>query len=215
MDFDIILRTGRAARNLKQEDLAKLCGVTARTLIDLEAAKNKPSGTTRRKILRAFEKLGIRFTEHGFEMTDNPVFFVDGTSHEETYLRLLDDVHEHLAGIRHPELLVMHADDQVSPASVNDKYRAMRDDGIRMRQMIEDGNTYIIGPLEEYRYIPRDFFINRVKLIYGERIATETSDVLRGIVRVDPINAEIERNTFDMLWHVLERPQETVADERF
>ena len=81
--------------------------------------------------------------------------------------------------------------------------------------MIEEGNTHILGPLEEYRYIPKGFFINRVTLVYSDRIANETSNVLRASIRVDPINAEIQRNTFNMLWSILRQPGETTANERF
>lgn len=200
---------------MTQEELAELSGVSAVTISRLEAGKDQPAARTQAKILRAFEKQGLAFTERGFEMTDSPVFFVEGATHEEAYLQLLEDVYEHLKGRRNAELLIMYADDRVSPPSVNAMYRAMRADGIRMRQLVEQDNTYIIGPLEEYRYIPKAHFINRVKLIYGDRIATETSSVLRGIVRVDPISAEIERNTFNMLWSVLEQPKESTADERF
>lgn len=84
-----------------------------------------------------------------------------------------------------------------------------------MRQMIEEGNTYIIGPLEEYRCIPKDKFINRVTLIYGDRTASETASVLRGAIRIDKVQAEIQRNTFEILWSVLEQPTKTTADERF
>ncbi len=91
----------------------------------------------------------------------------------------------------------------------------MRKDGIKMRQLIKEGNEYIIGPLDEYRYIPAKFFANRVTLIYGDRIANETADVHRGIIRVDSLNAEIQRSTFNMLWEMLEKPRKSIADEHF
>lgn len=215
MDFACIFRTGRAAKELTQDHLAELSDVSTMTISRLESGKDQPSARTQKKILRAFEKLGLSFTDRGFEMTDSPIFFVEGPTHEKAYLKLLEDAHEHLRGRRSPELLIMYADDRVSPPSVNDMYRQMRADGIAMRQLIEEGNTHILGPLDEYRYIPNGYFANRVKLVYGERIATETSSVLRGIIRVDPINAEIERNTFNLLWQVLEQPTLTTADETF
>ena len=210
-----MLRAARAAKELTQQELAELSGVTAVTIGRLESGNDQPAARTRTKILRAFEKLGVTFTDSSIEISDNPIFFVEGETGEEAYLQLLEDAYEHLKISKNPELLIMYADDRVSPKSVNDFYRKMRADGIRMRQMIEGGNTYILGPLEEYRYIPKPYFINRVKLIYGDRIATETSNVLKDIIRVDPINAAIERNTFNMLWGILDQPKETTADERF
>ncbi|MCB1320484.1 MAG: hypothetical protein KDK34_09540, partial [Leptospiraceae bacterium] len=131
------------------------------------------------------------------------------------YLQLLNDAYAHLKEQKNKELLIMYADDSVSPPSVNNFYRMMRADGIRMRQLVEAGNTYIIGPLDEYRYIPKPYFINRVTLIYGDRIAWESGDVLKTIVRVDPVGTEIQRNTFNLLWSVLDKPVTTTAKEHF
>ena len=130
-------------------------------------------------------------------------------------MKLLEDAYEHLKTVDNPELLIMFADDKVSPKSVNDMYRKIRAAGFKMRQLIEEGNNYIMGPLREYRYIPKEFFINRVTLVYGNRIANESADVCRGIIRVDPVNAKIQSNMFDILWHTLKQPTETIADEHF
>lgn len=215
MDFSGKVRAARAVLGWTQEQLAEAAGLSPQSIPNVERGDNAPTARTQDKITRALHKRGIIFTEKGVEYQEYPVFFTEGKDHEDAYLKLLEDAHEHLLTVRNPELLIMHADDRVSPPSVNDKYRRMRKDGIRMRQLIEEGNTYLMGPLDEYRYIPRGLFINRVKLVYGDRIANETADVLRGVIKVDPINADIERNTFNILWEVLARPDRTTADDRF
>lgn len=159
--------------------------------------------------------MGVVLTEHGIEQNENPLYFVMGKTHEETYLQFLDDVAEHLQGVQSPELLIMYADDRVSPPSVNEAYRKLRASGVKMRQLVEEGNTYLLGELDEYRYVPNDLFINRVTLIYGDCIANETTDVLRGVVRRDPLSAELQRNSFNLLWRALEGPAESTADETF
>ena len=178
------------------------------------AAPKAPTVRTQNKLIRALEKEGLVFTSTGIEER-NPIFFVEGSTHEEAYLKLLKDAFDHLHSHKNKELLIMYGDDRVSPPSVNALYREMRAAGITMRQMIEEGNTYIIGPLEEYRCIPKDKFINRVTLIYGDRTASETASVLRGAIRIDKVQAEIQRNTFEVLWSVLNQPTKTTADERF
>lgn len=214
MDFSSKTRAGRAVLNWSREDLAQKSGLSVPGIGNIEN-NHSTSVRSQNKILRAFQKVGVSFTDRGVEQEENPIFFVEEKTHEEAYLKLLEDVFEHLKDRKSPELLIMYADDSVSPPSVNDMYRSIRKSGIGMRQFIADGNTHIVGPLEEYRYIPKKFFINRVTLVYGDRIANETANVLRASVRVDPINAEIQRNTFDMLWSILEQPTETTSDERF
>jgi len=109
----------------------------------------------------------------------------------------------------------MFSDDRVSPPKVNEKYREMRAHGVKMRQLVQEGNEYQIGPLSEYRYLPAHNFINRVTLIYGNRITNETNDTCRAIVKIDPLNAEIQRNLFDLLWNVLPEPERSIADVKF
>jgi transcriptional regulator with XRE-family HTH domain len=215
MKFSEKLRAARALLDWKQDQLAEAADVSVASIRKIELGENSPTDRTQAKILRVLEKQGISFTSKGIEKEEFPIYFTEGKSHEDAYLKLLEDAFEHLKGVQNPELLIMYADDAVSPPSVNSVYREMRAAGIKMRQFIEEGNRYIIGPLEEYRYIPKGLFINRVTLVYGDRIANETADVHRGIIRVDPLNAAIQRNTFNILWKILEQPTETTANERF
>lgn len=214
MDFAEKIRGARAIMGWTRDDLADRSGLSVPGLTKIEQGSS-PNARSQRRILRAFEEVGIKFSEKSIEKEENPVFFIEGKSHEEAYLRLLEEVFEHLNEAKNPELLIFYADDSVSPPAVNEMYRKMRAHGIKMRQLIEADNTYIIGPLEEYRYIPKEYFVNRVTLVYGDRIANETANVLRTVVRVDPINAEIQRNNFNLLWSILEQPTETTFDERF
>lgn len=215
MDFAGKIRSGRAFLNWTQERLAEESGHSLQGIQKVERGENQPTARTQDKIIKAFEKFGVLFTSKGIEHEEYPVIFVQGTSHENCYLQLLEDAYAHLQDKKDPELLIMYADDRVSPPSINNFYRKMRQAGIKMRQLIQEGNTYIIGPLDEYRYIPKQFFINRVTLVYGDRTANETANFNRAIIKVDEINAEIQRNTFNMLWSILEKPTKSTADEKF
>jgi transcriptional regulator with XRE-family HTH domain len=200
---------------MSQADLADAAGLSLAGVQKIERGETAPTARTQAKLARAFEKRGVTFTGRGLEYSETPIFFIEGASHEATYLQLLDDVGEHLTGGRDRELLVMFADDRVSPPSVNAKYRDLRAAGVRMRQLVEDGNRYLMGPLDEYRYVPQRFFINRVTLVYGDRVASEAGNVCRASIKVDPVTADLHRNTFNLLWDVLAAPAESEADERF
>ncbi len=214
MMFSKQIRAARALIDMSQPELAEASGVSVAALRRIEAGE-EGNARTYEKLKRALQSRNVVFTQDGVAWQQFPVIHTFGKSHEEAYLALLEDAHEHLKTVKNPELLIMYADDRVSPPSVNNKYRAMRSEGIAMRQMVMEGNEYLIGPLEEYRYIPRKHFANRVTLIYGDRIANETADVHQGLVRIDPLNADIQRKTFDLLWEKLEKPVKSVADERF
>lgn len=210
------MRAARAMLDVSQGHVAQYLGIAANTLSKIESGQSDVSGTRLTDIQRFYEREGVEFTDNdGVKKNENPIFFVEGDTHESTYLQILEDVLENLKGHKEPELLIMYADDSVSSPRVNDMYRKMRKEGIKMRQLIESGNTHIMGSLEEYRYVPKEFFINRVTLVYSDRIANETANVLRASIKVDPINAEIQRNTFNMLWSILQQPTETTAYERF
>ena len=217
MDIAGKIRASRAYLQWSQEKLARESGMSLQGIQKIEYGETKPTLRTQEKIARALHKRGVSFSSRGIEFDENPIFMVEGKTHEETYLKLLEDAYEHLMTFdpNKRELLIMYADDKVSPPSVNNMYRQMRADNIRMRQMVQEGNEYIMGPLNEYRYIPKKLFINRVTLVYGERIAHETANVLRACIRVDTINADIQRNTFNILWSVLKQPTVTIADDKF
>jgi transcriptional regulator with XRE-family HTH domain len=215
MNFSSQVRAARASLYWEQKKLANEAGLSIPAIQKVERGETGITARTQNKIIRAFEKQGVTFSASGIEHHENPIYFTEGKTHEEAYLKILEDVLDCLTGDKIPELLIMYADDYVSPDSVNNMYRKIRAAGVKMRQLICEDNTYILGPLEEYRYIPKRYFINRVTLIYGDRIANETADSNRGVIRIDPINAKIQRNTFDLLWSVLKQPTKTTADESF
>ena len=215
MDFAGQIRAARAFLNLTQDQLAEQAELSLPGMQKVERGESQPTARTQKKIIKAFEKRGVQFTPRGIEYVENPIFLLEGETQQEAYLQVLDDVYKHLQGRKQPELLIMYADDQVSPAPVKAALRRIRASGIRMRQLVQEGNTYLMGPLEEYRYVPKSFFINRVTLIYGDHVTTEAGSTTEFAVKVDPVNANIQRNTFNMLWSVLQQPERSTADERF
>ena len=91
----------------------------------------------------------------------------------------------------------------------------MRAAGCVMRRLVEAGNTYLLGLVDEYRGVPSDFLTNRVTLIYGDNVAIVMGGETAITIVRDPVTAERERNTFNLLWSFLEAPTEGAVDERF
>lgn len=215
MRFADKIRGARGILDITQAQLAAMSGVSEPAVKVLEKGETNPNSRTQKKLEDALYERGVIFTRKGIEVDDSPVVMINDISPEKCYLKLLSDVLEHLSHHKKPELLISNADDKASPPAVNDMYREIRKAGIKMRQLIEEDNTYLIGPVDEYRYIPKENFINRVTLIYGDRVATITDNENTISINKDPINADTRRNIFNLLWNTLKQPTESTADERF
>ena len=214
MKFARKIAAARAILQWTMADLSDQAGCSALTVQKIESGSS-PNARTQKKIIRAFENAGIFFTRNGIEQDDNPIVILSDEKPETCYLRLLDDVFRVLSTTPRAELLIMCADDRVSSPAVNDQYRKIRAKGAEMRQLVEEGNSYLLGPREEYRCIPSECFINRVTVIYGDNVAIVTAGENKITIIRDAVNAARERNTFNILWSILKEPTESTADERF
>lgn len=208
------MRSARAWLNWSREDLAERAGVAANTIAGIEKGdgQTQPNARTMAKIMQAFEMGGILFTPKGLEKKEDVITIFEG---EDWYLRLLDDVYYSLENKKGAELLFICADDRASPPIVNEKLRKIRTMGVQMRQLVEDGNSYLMGDINEYRYMPKERFKNYVSLIYGGKVAICTDNNTKALVFKDPHLAETWTNVFNVMWDVLKKPERSTADERF
>jgi len=205
----------RAARSLldwTQDDLAARTGLSKFSIANLEGAKTSPQKVTIDKIIKSLELAGIEFIDDGVRLKKDSVVIVEG---EDWFLSLLDDVHHSLLQHEHRELLIEFADESKSPLEVIEKINVMRNDAIKMRVLICEGDTKIIGPLEEYRYIPTAYFENYVSLIYGDKIAVCTEGNARAVVIKDPLLAKTRRNMFNITWGLLKQPKKSTSQTRY
>lgn len=204
----------RAARELMgktQSEIASYLDVSLAKISKAETGSTK-SGDVLLEIKKGLERLGIVFTRNGVEYAQGHIEIIEG---QDCYLRLLDEVNQALAGRNDKELLIMFASDAVSPTAVNNKYRFMRSEGITMRQIIREGDSYIMGPLHEYKAIPEAYFSNVVTLIYGDQVAQVSGDATRVTIHFDALLAERERRVFSYFWDTGTTPLETTTMERF
>jgi len=157
----------------------------------------------------ALENRGIIFTKAGIERTTNFETVITG---ESCYLELLSQI---MIDQNVDELLIMFASDKVSPPAVNDCYRFLRSRDVCMRQLIAEGDTYIMGALEEYRTIPEKYFTNIVTLVYGNSVAQVSGDEKRIVIYTDAKLAAREKKIFNYFWDRGGKPETSTADEKF
>lgn len=212
MDFSQKIRAARAVLNWSRDDLSRRSTLSAPAIAGIETGADAKE-SSRAKLLRAFESEGIIFTEDGLRLVKATQIFFEGP---DWFNDLLEDVYQTLIDKPDAELLIQNADDAESPPDVINMYRRIRNAGIRMRQTIAAGNSYMIGPVSEYRWIPRDHFMNWVTLVYGDKVARCVSYDNRGVVTLNAEEAEAERKRFELLWSLLPSPNvESTANVRF
>ena len=184
------IRAARALLNWSQSDLAERAGLSQTGIARIESGVNQPNVQTMENIRTIVG--------------------------EDCYIELLLDVSRTLRDHPEKELLIWFANDRMSPPPVNDLYRQIRASGIKMRQIIEEGNHYRLGGNNEYREFPSRYFINVVKLSYGNKYAILNGKETRVTIQKDEIAAASQKALFNFLWDILPEPKgASTADEHF
>jgi len=199
----------RALLDWTQSDLASRIGVAKSSIAYVESGKGKASEA----LTSVLEQNGVEFIDKGVKLSQDFSYFIEG---EDWYLDLLDDAYTTLIDAPDSEILFLFSDDRQSPEEVNNRIRKMRNAGIKMRQIVENGNTHLMGPISEYRYMPRQYFTNTVSLVYGDKVAQCIDNNTRAIVHNDSSMAATWRNFFNALFNeYLDPALESTAEQRF
>lgn len=211
----------RAARGLlgwDAADLAEKTGLTRATLSNIENNLVQARAGSLEKIVRVFSENGIEFLgDYGVELRNDRLVTLKG---ENIFFRVLDDIIVTLRNTKNPEALFACVDDRMSPTVVIENYRRLRKTGVKMRSLVREGDTYLMGNLDEYRYLPEAFFHNSATVIYGDKVATmilnpETNTDEGAIIMRNPHAAAAQRNLFNLIWSVSKQPKITKADIRY
>lgn len=205
------IRSAREALSWSQGQLAKKAGSTQPYISDLEKGRiENPSAKTLEKIENAFKAEGLYFQPDGIQWRKTNSYTIEGA---DCYLQLLDDIHETLAKTDE-EWLLSGSDERRCTEEVIQKTRAIRKDDVKMRSLIKDGDTFLMGPREEYRWMPESLFVKGdVKIIYGDRVAYLVSwtKIPRIIVIQDKVIAQENRRIFNFIWDISKNPTKSTA----
>jgi transcriptional regulator with XRE-family HTH domain len=212
------IRAARALLGWDAADLAVRAGLARETISNIENDLVQAREGTIEKIIRVFNENGVQFLgDHGLELKNDEIVTLKG---ENVFFRVLDDVIGTLRGSGKAEALFACVDDKLSPPAVIENYRRLRKSGIEMRSLVREGNTYLMGRREEYRYLPKQFFHNNATVIYGNKFATmildpDTSEDAGAIIIRNPHVAEAQRNLFNLIWSAAQMPLKTTATVRY
>lgn len=205
------IRAARMFFNIEQQVVADAVGVSKATISAIENEKGEPKASTLSNIQAFFEYRGVEFRDGGVLPKSKVIQVFEGN---DAYIRLLDDVLHNAKG----ELLKYSVDERKSSPAVISKNQEIRNAGIAMRNLVQPGNTHLMGPEEEYRYMPERLFVQGdVKLIYGDIVAymMAWANIPKAVLIHDATIASEQRRTFDFIWDNAELATESSAPERY
>lgn len=209
------IRAARAMKDWGQVELAARAGLTQVTVANIESNRSRGSKESLQAIRTALENAGVEFLEDGVRLTKNSIMTIKG---KDSYVRLLDDVHFTLLNQEgSKEVLFFGSDERRSSQEVNNTLRKMRAQGIKFRSLVPNGNNFLLGPLDEYRELPKGFQQNDVTVIYPEKVGfivevKPNYEVL--LVRNFYVNKD-HRQLFEYFWSLGTRPKKTTATESY
>ncbi len=206
------IRAGAELLNLQMQELSARLSMSSAKLSKAVTGETK-SFDVLLDIKKGMERLGVVFTKSGgVELSQSRVEILEGA---DCYALLLDEIIITLSESDAKELLIMFASDKISPPEINNKYRRLRKSGVQFRQLIKKGDHYIMGPLNEYRAIPEEYFSNIVTVIYADKVAQVSGDEKRIAIHYDKPLAERERKIFSYFWDTGKKPKYSDSKEKF
>lgn len=212
------IRAARVLVDWAADDLSARIGLSRESIQSIERGDKRPRATTMEKIVRVFNDMGVEFIgDAGVILKDEELVRFTG---ENAFLKVLDDVVASSRDQTAPEALFACVIDELSPSIVIENYRRLRKEGIRMRSLVKEGDSYLMGRMEEYRTLPKQFFHNNPMVIYGNKVAfmilnAETKADKMAIILSNPHTASAMRNLFEFIWQHCPQPEKTTAKIKY
>jgi len=177
--------------------------VHVQTISAFENETGTPTKTTLNRIQLALENEGIEFLRHnGVHKRDDLIIKYEDSDYHKCFYKFFTDVYNTVKNTN-SEILLSGADERRADNEAIKLYRKTVKSGIKTRWLIENGNTNVIGDLNNYRWMPDQIFVNSgVKVIYEDYTAyvmgwRKTAKV---IVIKDKNIADEARNHFNYVW---------------
>jgi len=213
------IRAARVFLDWDAADLAAKVGIRRETILSIENNLSHPRASTMDKIIRVFDENGIEFVgERGTALKNDQVVTLTG---ENVFFRVLDDIMATLGDTK-KEALFACVNDRLSPPIVIENCRRLRKAGIRMKFLVKEGDTYLMGDVKEYRYLPAHFFANTPQVIYGDKVVTmlysegKNNEIVRSaLIMRNAYAASVQRNLFNFIWSVAQKPEKSDANIRY
>ena len=115
------------------------------------------------------------------------------------------------------EEIIFFADERRNNPEDLEKVRVLQKKGVKSRFFIEEGNTYILGDLSRYRYLPKEHYNNNGPVhCYGDKVAFVKQTREKGEAHIlrNALLTTVILNLADLLWDQLPQPTRTTVPEK-
>lgn len=198
----------RALLGWSQQELADRAGTGISTVVGFEKGGRDTRTENKEAIIDTLELSGIDFTGGGVRPKSSNILIFEGP---DCYLRVLDDIFYAFKD-KKGEALFSCVKEAITPGIALQKELILRREGITFRSLVEEGDTYLPYPLDEYRYIPKEYFVNNTQAIYSNRVAILMNGNEKALVLENDIYAEVQRNLFNLIWATHKQPRTSTAE---
>jgi transcriptional regulator with XRE-family HTH domain len=206
------VRAARAYLDWDRKDLARESGVTLDQIVGLESGRTEsPRPGILKEIEETFLHQGLTFKEGGVIPKADCTTRFEG---EGWYLRMLDDVYNTLLNHKNPEAIILFGNEKLSPPEMIQCWEKIRTLGTKIRRIVKAGDTYLLGPIQEYKSIPAEFFNNHIILIYANKVGICVDENKMGLVIEDASLAQTFRLQTEFYFNILETPKESIVHEK-
>ena len=204
------IKAARALLKWTQKDLATHAGVNNDQVHNIEGGRSRSSDVLE-SIYQAFINGGSDFIGGGGKYNKKKLVSFSG---DNWFYDIADDILRTLKNQDNKEVLFFGGSDSDSSPELMQKLREIRSAGIGMRSMIQKGDSCLMGPNSEYRWIPENLFSKYIAVIYGERAVLDMGN--KGLLINNPDVSNILRSMYELMWNTLEEPDcESTANVKY
>lgn len=201
------IRAARALINLTREELAKLSGVSAATIHNIENELRATNASTLNKLVSTFENLGISFIgQTGVELNTKIVRLFYGRSGLEEFL---NDVYNSIS--EHPDniIRVMGVDETQFMKNLNKDFvashlnRMQALKNIEVRVLTNRKHDHVRLQYVSYKLMPDPYFSLLPSYIYANKLAYVMWEPLQVVLIEHPRLSEAGVKQFDFIWDTI------------
>lgn len=224
------IKAARALLDWSQKNLAEKSGVSEPTIKLIETARIHSKPDTLQLLQEAMEQGGVEFLAQNGVRFRNDLVTVIEKRHEDddVYLRLLDDIYDTVKDSKE-EVLHSFIDNALSPDHVINRELMIRKSGAPSRHLVRYKDTHLIYPLDEYRYLPKGFYLNNPTAVYADKFAVVVQDrsltedaqdiknnhIKKIVIIKNQDIANVKRMEFEILWNTGEAPRKSTAKKTY